>query len=1343
LGIAVMTAILFSALFSVPSAWASFGIAAFTATATNRAGSVDLQAGSHPYEFTVELALNEDGEGSLEGTLRSVAIDLPAGLIAYSGATPRCSRADFVTGEVPSCPGATQVGVADINRGLSPAFHAGVYNLTPNPGSPATLGLSIDNSTVLLDASPRGGSDYGITASDPIVPTRVTIRSITEHLWGVPADPGHDPERICFPDGPEGGMVEGCSSDADPAPFLSLPTACAGPLQTTLRVDSVESPGAFQSKTVESLDSGGLPTGLDGCNALRFEPRISSQPSTNLTDSPTGLAFDVHQPQDDRPEGLATAQLKNIQIALPPGMTLNPAAAAGLGACSEAQIGYEPGEGAIRFSSAPQSCPDAAKVGNARIATPLLDEPLQGAVYLAKQGDNPFRSLLALYVVAEDPLRGVTIKLAGSVAPDPRSGQLTVTFEELPQLPFEDLALDFFAGPEAIFTTPLTCGPHRTTSVLTPWTTPAGADAQPSDSFGVASAPGGGACAASEAQAPNSPAFDAGTLTPTAGAHSPFVLRLTRASGSQQMRALSVTLPPGLSAAIAGVPECSEARIAVAPARGAAGAGVLEEAAPSCPKGSEVGSVNVAAGSGTPLYVHGHAYMAGPYKGAPLSLAIVIPAVAGPFDLGTVLVRVALRVDPKTAAITAEADPLPTMAHGIPLDIRSIAVDVDRLGFIRNPTSCDPMAVRGEAVSVAGQAAGLVNRFQVGGCQRLAFKPKLSLRLLGPTHRGAHPGLRTILTSRAGEANLRSARVAIPGTELLDSRHIRAVCRRAQLAARACPAASSVGRVKAWTPLLDRPLEGSVFLRSSAGRLPGLAAVLHGQVDVELTGSISSERGRLSVGFGSLPDVPIEKLALTISGGRKGLLVNTGGVCAHGTRVAVRLRSQSGSSQELAPRVRKQCGALLAAAAQPLPVSRAGAEAGTHLDRSFGRAGHVLVPGLAAGPVALDRQGRLLAASGDRDSLLLTRYRSDGTPDPGFGEDGTAEVSLADQVRAPEAAEEIQGTGIFAADVLAVDPEGQVLIGSDYLWRLLPGGTVDEDFGRHPRNPDAPSRVQSGMSIHSILIRGEGFLLGGETAKAVVSRYGPHGLLDRGFGNGRRGGRIALPPPPKGKSRYYVQASFADLENGPHGTIYASGEDNGALLLARIRRDGRLDHSFAGHGLVEVNPSSRRGCACFTGGELARDRRGRLLVAGSLEALSGVSLHKQSVVARFLPDGTLDRSFGDEGFVRTLANSETSVGGIVVDRRGRIVIAGRSARAARSHSGGPGSFTVIRYLPDGRLDTSFFGDGIFKSRFGGVEAEATEPLIDATGRLVVAGSVSRGVRFDHLNTQGLVVRFAS
>ena len=397
-------------------------------------------------------------------------------------------------------------------------------------------------------------------------------------------------------------------------------------------------------------------------------------------------------------------------------------------------------------------------------------------------------------------------------------------------------------------------------------------------------------------------------MAPVAGRYSPLVLRLKRENGSQRFGDLSLALPPGLSARLAGLRECSAAQIAAAVERGSIGEGALERRDPSCPPASEVGLVTVGAGTGTPLYLSGRTYLSGPYRGAPLSLAMITPAMAGPFDLGAVVVRAALRVDPRTARLTVATDPLPAIVRGVPLGIRSIAIDLNRPGFILNPTSCDPMAVNGAVTSLAGQVDSLSNRFQVGGCSQLPFKPKLSMRLLGPTHRGAHPGLRATLFTRRGDANLRRVRAALPTAALLDSRHIRAVCSREQLAAHACPAASVVGHVRTWTPLLDAPLEGPVFLRTSAGRLPGLTARLHGQVDLELSGSLSSAQGRLWVGFGSLPDVPLDKLVLNMRGGKRGLLVNTGGVCAPGTRVAVRLRSQSGRSRELSPQVRTDCG---------------------------------------------------------------------------------------------------------------------------------------------------------------------------------------------------------------------------------------------------------------------------------------------------------------------------------------------------------------------------------------------------------------------------------------------------
>lgn len=909
LSVALATAIVAAVLLPVASAQASFGIVEFSATATNSDGSVDFQAGSHPHELTLSFSMNRDGGGVPEGTLRSVAVDLPPGLIATRGATPRCGRADFDTGLLPACPGDTQVGVADVEFEPGVFAHTGVYNLTPSPGSPATLGLSVDNNNSLVDASLRSGAEYGVTVSDLTVPTKVHIRAVTEHIWGVPMDEAHDPERLCpNPDDIELPGTEGCSSDADPAPFLTLPTSCSGPLKTTLRVESLEDLDSFQEATVESLDSNEVPTGLDGCNALEFEPTVTAQPTTNLADSPSGLDFDIHQPQDDDPEDLATAQLRDVQASLPPGLTLNAAAGDGLASCSEQQIGYQPGEGKVRFSTAPQNCPDAAKIGTAKIATPLLDEPLQGAIYLAEQGGNPFGSLLALYVVAEDRLRGVVVKLAGRVDPDPASGQLTVTFKELPQLPFEDLELEFFAGPRAIFTTPPTCGGYQTATLLTPWTAPEGAAATPSDTFYVTAVPGGGACAASEAQAPNAPSFEAGTLAPRAGAPSPFFLRIKRQSGSQRLQAVSVTLPRGLTAQIAGVSECSEVRIAMAEGRRGAGEGALEQAGPSCPASSEVGPVLIGAGSGPPLYLRGHAYLAGPYKGAPFSLAIIVPAVVGPFDLGAVIVRAALRIDPRTARITVAADPFPMILHGIPLDVRSIAIDLSRPGFTRNPTSCDPMAVRGEATSPGGNTALLSRRFQVGDCTALGFKPRVSIGLIGPTRRGAHPRLHAVLTSRPGDAGVGRVALALPDTELLDNRHIGTICTAAEFAAERCPASSIYGHAKAWTPLLGRPLEGPVYLRASDTRLPQLAAALDGQIRLDLTARLDSVGGRLRVSFQALPDAALSKVALTMKGAKRGLFANTGGLCAGIQRADVLLGAQNGKARDIRPAVTSDCG---------------------------------------------------------------------------------------------------------------------------------------------------------------------------------------------------------------------------------------------------------------------------------------------------------------------------------------------------------------------------------------------------------------------------------------------------
>jgi hypothetical protein len=901
-----LCALLLAGALAPAGAQADFGIKSLSVEPLQAGGALpDLRAGSHPYEFKFKVAMNTDSEGHPEGTLRQLLVDFPAGLLGNPQALPRCPAADF-EGFVASCPGETQIGVVHLEiRGFPNGATGPVYNLTPPSGVAASFGFSAANKNSFQEASVRTGSDYGVTISDITVPTDLEIQSIEETIWGVPAASGHDEERTCLPLPGETLFRHGCSSELTPAPFLSLPTACAGPLRTTVTVSSVQEPSASQSASAETLGEEGQPQGLHACDPLPFEPTIEARPETTAADSPTGLHVDLHVPQGKDPEGLATAHLKNTTVTLPQGLELNPSSADGLGACTPAQIDlHGPG---------PAGCPASSRLGTVEVRTPVFDHPLPGAVYLASQGENPFGSLLALYIAVDDPITGVVVKLAAKVEPDPVTGQLRTTVTESPQVPFEDFELDFTGGPRAALTTPPTCGTYTTSTEMVPWSAPEGPSAHPSDSFAITSASGGGPCAPGESQLPNAPAFEAGTATPLAGAYSPFVLKLSREDGSQRLSALNVTLPPGLTGKLAGTAECSDAQIAAAAARSNPGEGALEKASPSCPAASELGTVNVGAGSGAPFYVQGHAYLAGPYKGAPLSMAIITPAVAGPFDLGVVVVRSALYVNETTAQITVKSDPIPTMLQGIPLEVRSVAVKVDRDQFTLNPTSCEAKAVGGEAVSTTGAVAQLSNRFQVGGCKGLGFAPKLAISLKGATKRAGHPALKAVVTypKGAGYANIASAQVGLPHAEFLDQGNLDKVCTQPELHSQSCPKSSVYGHAKAWTPLLDAPLEGPVYLGVGFGhKLPDLVADLNGQIRILLNGRVdTTKQDGLRNTFEAVPDAPVSKFVLEMKGGSKyGLLENSENVCGKTQRATAKLLAQNGQSVQLHPKIVNSCG---------------------------------------------------------------------------------------------------------------------------------------------------------------------------------------------------------------------------------------------------------------------------------------------------------------------------------------------------------------------------------------------------------------------------------------------------
>jgi hypothetical protein len=898
-----------------------------TAPLSESDGAASVLAGSHPYQQTVAFSFPTEAPPddllTNSGHPRTVVLDLPPGLVGNPAATPvLCTEVQL---QHKKCPAASQIGWFELttiegDAGIIGLNRDPLYNMVPPPGSPAELAVEVAGLGFFahLFADVRSDGDYGIEVTTPDVLALGTTPffEIQTEVWGNASDPAH-------------GLSLAPQKDA----FWTQPTRCDGqPTTTAVRADSWEAPGVFEQANYQSADIGGTPVSTIGCASLSFEPTLETAPKTNLADSPTGLDVHLHQPQQNELGHRAAAHLKDAVVTLPEGMVANPAQADGLKACDSSQIGLTSAIGItpVTFNKNPAQCPDGAKLGTVEVASPLLPqrdpdtklildpetgnpepEPVNGTVYLAKPFDNPFGSLLAIYLAVEDTKTGIVAKLAGRIEPDPVTGQLTTRFVENPQLPIEDIELHLFGGPRAALITPPTCGTHTTTTTLTPWSSPEGADAHPTSSFQITQQPGGGTCPTSEAAAPNSPAFTAGTLTPQAGAYSPFVLKLSREDGTQRLTGIDTRLAPGLVGKLAGIGQCSESQIAQAAARSHPNEGILERQSPSCPGSTRVGTVNVGAGAGpTPFYTQGDAYLAGPYKGAPLSLVTIVPAIAGPFDLGTVVVRVALHIEPETAQIHAVSDPLPTILEGIPLDVRSVALKMDRPDFTLNPTSCDPMAITGTATSAFGQAAALTQPFQVGGCSGLPFKPKLSLRLKGSVKRSSNPKLIANLTARPGEANIARAQVKLPHAVFLDQSHIGTVCTRVQYAADACPSRSVYGKASATTPLLDYPLSGAVYLRSSSHELPDLVAKLEGPasqpIEIGLAGKTDAVKGALRNTFEAVPDAPVSHFHLELFGGKRGLVEMSDGFCSQ-RHATVKLDGQNGKVHDTRPLVAAKC----------------------------------------------------------------------------------------------------------------------------------------------------------------------------------------------------------------------------------------------------------------------------------------------------------------------------------------------------------------------------------------------------------------------------------------------------
>ncbi len=853
------------------AAGAEFGIADFSTELSEEAAGM-------PADFNLKFGLTKnDAATAPSGIIREQAIDLPAGLVGDPTAvTEMCPMVDVSPGFGRQlCPPGSVAGVAKLwifNPAAESEFGpvtVRVYRTNPYAGEIAAFAfttLLVNPVRLSVTVDPANGHRVRITsknqqAGSPLVKADVT-------MWGVPQEyQGPGPLfQFVHPDLFGGPMPAGVERRR----FMSVPTRCDGPLVTTMHVASWQHRKFIDPVTAEA------PT-PDECENLLFSPWLDLEPEVATAATPSGYQVTLQLGQNDDPATPRTPNLKDAVVTLPAGVAISPSVANGLEACTDAQLAIE--------SAADETCPPASKIGDATLVSPVLDHPISGAIYAGSQLSNNPKSgdMFRIFLTATDS--GLKIKLRGQVEVDPNTGQITTKFLDNPDLPMEKLTLSFKGGDRAPLTTPSTCGEFTTNSSFTSW---GGQSGQSSSSMKIDQGCG---------QRGFNPGFQAGVENPVAGQSSPFTLRVTRPDGDQNIAAIGASLPKGLLARLAGVPLCADAQALTG----------------NCPAASQIGTTTVAAGGGaTPVYVPQPGkpatavYLAGPYKGAPYSLVVKVPAQAGPFDLGTVTVRNSLHVDSTTTQVTAQSDPLPQVLAGVPISYRDIRVEVSRPGFMVNPTSCEPTTVGGTIASANGASVATSSRFQMADCGSLGFKPKLSMRFHGaPARRGGFPALKAVLSAPEGQANIGKATVLMPKTELLEQGHIRTICTRDQWAADACPAGSIYGYAKAYSPLLDRALEGPVYLRANGGarKLPDLVADLKGQIDVELVGYIDAVNARLRARFLEVPDAPVSRFVLNMQGGKKGLLVHNTNVCKTTPRASVKFDGQNGKVHDFNPKV--------------------------------------------------------------------------------------------------------------------------------------------------------------------------------------------------------------------------------------------------------------------------------------------------------------------------------------------------------------------------------------------------------------------------------------------------------
>jgi hypothetical protein len=923
------------------------GEAGFSARAIADGGATATQAGSHPYQLDFELGLNQGGEfegqpgvAFPDGDLRDLDLRFPSGLLVNPSVVDRCAALQFATprsspfeesrsGE--SCPDASQVGTVEVatsrEGGASRRF--GLFNLDPAPGVAAQFGFAAYGVPVVLDVGlPEGpGGTYALTLQARNISQSFDLRGLRVSLWGTPWASSHDGQRgDCLNEREPTFPWAKCSvgrpeGSHQPLAALSLPTRCGEPLSFSVRATSWQQPGEAAAQAF-SQSSLGTPAPLDRCSQLRFAYDATGLLTDEKASSPSGYNFQLVDSDETHltdPLQPASPSIRKAVVRLPAGVTVNPSVGAGLDTCSPAQYAAE-----TALSAPGAGCPNGSKIGDFTVRTQLFEGSFEGAIYLATPDDpatssrgteNPFDSIVAVYLVAKQPARGMQVKLPGLISPDLRTGDLVATFDGLPQLPYTQLDIHFRTGQRSFLVTPPACGPAVTEVEMTAWATELPLSRTTSASP-INTGIGAGPCPPPGIP-PFAPAAVAGALNSNVNYYTPYFVHLTRRDIEQEITSYSLVLPKGITGKLAGIPFCPEGAIEAARRN----RGVAETANPSCPGASQVGRTLTGYGVGAALtYAPGRVYLAGPYHGAPLSLVTVNSATVGPFDLGTIVIRSAFQVNTHTAQLEIDSrasDPIPHIIDGIPLHLRDVRIYMDRREFTHNPSSCEPSemvsTLTGSGATFAESADDSVatarSHFQLLNCLTLGFRPKLGIRLRGGSKRRDYPSLRATFAARGpGDSNLKRIEVTMPHSEFLAQEHIKGICTRPQFEAEKCPKDSAYGHAVAYTPLFDEPLRGDVYLRSSVHRVPDLVANLRsGAIRIVLEGKIGSAKQGIRVLFDNVPDAPIDRFTMTLYGGKRGLLVNSANICKAPPLATVRALGQNNIGASFTTKLRGQC----------------------------------------------------------------------------------------------------------------------------------------------------------------------------------------------------------------------------------------------------------------------------------------------------------------------------------------------------------------------------------------------------------------------------------------------------